>query len=793
MKYNLDDLHWQQFEILSFYCLQKDVSVSIEFLEGGNDKGRDIVYEGTSEKFNPSWNGKWIFQIKHKSHLETNSSRLSSALVSDFKTELIKICLQTCVDFDNYILVTNLNITSSLHDSLHNAFKAFCKEHNILNKNFKIYGYRHFETCIDSNNAIKWSFQSILNQPDLQTLLLTLQNSKIETRNVGWFNSVEKYRKYFVYTNFYLQAYSKLQTYHTILLSGPAKSGKTFTADNLIYNYIGEYGFSPFKIDTPDEIEQFFRAESKQLFFCDDAFGSHRLSYTNADDWNRKIEGILSLANDTHKFIFTSREHVYNAFRSYSTNFSGNYLEKIVVNNENLSNPEKSALLDRYVALSNLKSNVKQHILDNEVQVINHKNFSPESIRSFFANLDHEVVSRYIILNQLINHLNKPDEYIIKIFHQLEQTRKILLLGILCTLNPDIKEIGRTYANLCQDLEAEKLDSYRTIIDELDGGILKLTNNNGDLEVMYYHPSMKEGLIQIIKEDENGTIHRAIIKNLNLDLLDFCYFNSPTTKKNNEIGISQTDLVSLSNSIERLTTNNSLQFHQVIRIIKWFTSANSESLIKVMDKPFYLSIKKVIDNLITYLKSEDFYTRYLKETTSKWANLVGSLKSLGLVYSIEYKSLVGNYWHSLIENRKDDHDYWMLVFRVAGFVDPDIIYEKVGKNWLNDFYLKLRKSLYELGYEIFGNEFPDFPSYNSLSPQERTKTTKFQKLKSKPNRTWYPRFLICKSKIALLKDLKGNEIGHQIISRIEKEYEELLRYSDYAYNRQIFNEEQNWW
>jgi hypothetical protein len=657
MKYNLDNLHWQQFEILSFQCLQKDVSVGIEFLEGGNDKGRDIVYDGTSEKFNPSWNGKWVFQVKHKSQLETNPSKQAAALVSDLKKELNKITSQTRIGFDNYILVTNLNIISSLHDNLHHVFSAFCEEHNLLQKNFTIYGYRHFEACIDINNSIKWSFQNILNQADLQVLILTLQISKIDTRNVGWFNSIEKYKKYFVYTNFYLQAYSKLQTYHTILLSGPPKSGKTFTADNLIYNYIIEYSFSPLKIDTPDEIEQFYQAESKQLFFCDDAFGSHRLSYANADDWNRKIEGILSLANDTHKFIFTSREHVYNAFRSYSTNFSGNYLEKIVVNNDYLSNPEKSALLERYVALSNLKSNVKQHILVNEVPVINHKNFSPESIRSFFANLDQQVVSRYIILNKLIDHLNQPDEYIIKLFHQLEQTRKILLLGILCTLNPGIKEIGRTYANLCHDLEAEKLDSYKTIIDELDGGILKLTDSNGDLEVKYYHPSMKEGLIQIIKEDENGTIHRAVLKNLNLDLLDFCYFDSPSTVKNNEIGISQNDILSLSKSLERLITNNALQFHHIIRILKWLTTSNSGSLIKVKDKPFYSDIKRVVDNLIIYLKSGDFYSRYENESTPRWASLIGSIKSLGLVYSIEYNSLVGSYWYTLLENRKKDNDW----------------------------------------------------------------------------------------------------------------------------------------
>ena len=64
MKYNLNDLHWQQFELLSFNILQRLVAYGIQFIEGGSDKGRDIIYEGKSHVFQPFWDAKWIFQIK---------------------------------------------------------------------------------------------------------------------------------------------------------------------------------------------------------------------------------------------------------------------------------------------------------------------------------------------------------------------------------------------------------------------------------------------------------------------------------------------------------------------------------------------------------------------------------------------------------------------------------------------------------------------------------------------------------------------------------------------------------
>ncbi|MCZ8284027.1 MAG: hypothetical protein O9353_01110, partial [Bacteroidia bacterium] len=50
-KYNLELLEWQQFEVLAFKCLQFDVSPSAQFIEGGNDKGRDIIYKGITHFF----------------------------------------------------------------------------------------------------------------------------------------------------------------------------------------------------------------------------------------------------------------------------------------------------------------------------------------------------------------------------------------------------------------------------------------------------------------------------------------------------------------------------------------------------------------------------------------------------------------------------------------------------------------------------------------------------------------------------------------------------------------------
>ena len=111
MKYNLNDLHWQEFEVLSFKILQIIDAQDVQFLEGGNDKGRDVVYEGTS-KYNDSYSGKWIFQIKHKSKM-TKDEEITSTLVHDLKYELKKVFVTNRLKYDNYILVTNKTINGT--------------------------------------------------------------------------------------------------------------------------------------------------------------------------------------------------------------------------------------------------------------------------------------------------------------------------------------------------------------------------------------------------------------------------------------------------------------------------------------------------------------------------------------------------------------------------------------------------------------------------------------------------------------------------------------------------------
>ena len=789
MKYNLDDLHWQEFEVLAFKILQILVAQDVQFLEGGNDKGRDIVYAGKSD-YNTLYSGKWIFQVKHKSKLNAKAE-LASTLVSDLKDELKKVFITNKLEFDNYILVTNKTISGALFDKLNDAFLEFKTNNQVKCKNFSIISYRHIESCIDNSDSLKWSYPNIISHPDFLTLLKGAINYNLENRRRGWLNSLNKQRNRFVYTQFFQRAYDKLSEYPAIILSGPPKSGKTFNAEILALNFAFFRNYQPILIDDPEEIESAFEIERKQIFICDDAFGKYGLSY-KAEEWFIKLDRILNLADEFHLFIFTSKEYIFRAFVNFGNEDAKLLLEKILVESHNYSIQEKLAILKRYTTHSNISDYDKESILSSETILSNHKNFSPETIRAFFSNTNEG--KRNEQLNELLSHLDRPDSYLSKVFFNLPTVKQAALLSVLCTVKNDETSIYKTFGLICKDLDISKILNTVLEFDELDDSILRILRSDVIEEINFYHPSMQEFLTRQLISNESEKLREVVLKNLNNDLLSLSMMKSSgksilNSSSDDKIKLQKTDIEKIKLGLARLTNNTGVSLYQIGSIFKWFKSENHAIELKMRDLPFFREAKDMVVQLSFYVSSDAFYYNHGNEGSAAWSSLIFIIKNTIIFYNLEINRHDFKYIEILLKEKEKDKFYWMLVFRVLEITDDDFIKATVGNGWLNNFYLQLKKEMYALGYEIFGKDFPDFEEYNKMR-QIKGGT---KKIKNKPNKNWYPRFLIVKEKMDILKEAKGSSIGNTIIERLSRAYEELVKQSEFAKNRHGFNLKQGWW
>ena len=790
MKYNLDNLHWQEFEILSFKVLQVLVATNVQFIEGGNDKGRDIVHDGESVNFEKKWKGKWIFQVKHKSK-DYNKKKLSDKLASDLKRELGKVFITNELSYDNYVLITNRTIDGNLFDRLNKIFLDFKYEHNIECENFTILNYYHIESCIDFNETLKWDYPHIISHPDFKLLLNNVINHSLETRKRGWLNGIEKQRIKFVYTQFFQKANDKLNQYPAIILSGPPKSGKTFNAEILALNFSVFKKFRAILIDNPEEIEKSYNASLKQIFICDDAFGKHALSL-RAEEWFQKLERIFNLADKSHLFIFTSREYIFRAFINFGDQIAQDFLEKIIVESHNYSTQEKLSILKRYTLLSEIEDYDKSSIAHNEIELTSHKNFSPETIRAFFANISKENNGNQ--LKEFKEHLNEPDAYLSVVFFKLNEIKQAVLLAVLCASQNNENSVYKSFDFICNDLNINNLLNSDIEFDELDDSILRILKSDKIEEINFYHPSMQEFLIRQLINNKNSKLREVVIKNLNLQLLNLSLFKPSensifTTEKGKIVEFNSADIPRLQIGLSRLIYHKNLSINDISSVFKWFKTKNLTIELRINDCPTFNSLKLIAIELISSISKFKFYHYHKNESNSSWSNMLFDIKSIMTLYGLKLEDFAFEYFENLLNEKKEQSSYWKLVFRILSFTSDEFIKYCVGKEWLNGFYDELRKDILKLGHELFGDDFPEFKEYKTKVKEGK----RVEKRKNKPNKTWYPRFLNVKERIDILKEIKGNEIGIKILNRLSQSYEEIKQVSAYAKNRHRFIVKKGWW
>ena len=776
-RYDLERLEWQQFEILSFKCLQLDISKSLYFIEGGSDKGRDFVYNGKTDFFGDgNQEHKYLFQAKHKT-----SHNSFSSLNKDLKVELEKVFIKNKFDYDYYCLVTNISISGSHLDILDETFNSFISENNLSHEiQFRIYSYRQIESCLDNNDSLKWIFPSIIRNADFKLLMEDIVQKDGKNISSGWLSVFEKNRNNFVYTNIFNEAFSKLALNNILLLSGPSKSGKTFNAEMLLFSYFSAKSFTPYKIDRIEEFDRFYDSTQSQIFLFDDAFGKYNIDLSRADSFNRKLEYIFELIDDSHKCIFTSREYIYKAFLNYSEDEVKTFITKITVEVDNLTKGEKESIFLRYYKLLSDKISLQE---ENLSFILNHKNFSPETIRAYFVN------NNVFDLKSFIKHLDSPDDYLEKDFVNLSEEKKIVLISALLSLKGTVSSISYSYDKICSDLNKNSLISINDVLYQLDGSMLK----RSDEEYIFYHPSMFEFFVRYISKD-TSIYKKLLLLNINIRLLEIIRFN-PNIQLNPNSGedaikIGESDLNLLIEGFKRVLNNPDLSIVELNSIISWITNTDVQLGLKIKLKNKYIEFKQKITLLLI-----DFdYSKITHEDTYQLGSFFNIIHSNYSEIKIEDKFI-----EKLIEVHKESNDYWFLVFRMINLLDDEFIFKKITREWLNGFFIELRNEINSLGKELYGEAYPEFKELEEYNKLKKVKQKEGQSMEMKnratfkknTSRNWYPRYAKVKEKMNSLKTCHPH--GHKIYNLLISHFSHLKALEHNQFNRYIFNKEKKWW
>ncbi|WP_415281118.1 NACHT domain-containing protein [Candidatus Nitrososphaera sp. FF02] len=168
--YDLLRLGNEKFEELVQSLLRKVIGNGTITFGKGPDGGREATFTGPAPY--PSllqvWSGNWIFQAKFHDTTRIGPEKARKDVVKDLDKELDKITNKYKRDCQNYILATNVPLSSTpetgTHDRIHNSV---IPKYSSKIKNIVTWGYDDICNFLDNNEDVRHSHLHLITPGDV--------------------------------------------------------------------------------------------------------------------------------------------------------------------------------------------------------------------------------------------------------------------------------------------------------------------------------------------------------------------------------------------------------------------------------------------------------------------------------------------------------------------------------------------------------------------------------------------------------------------------------------------------
>lgn len=172
--YNLNALGDNEFERLFQSLLKKVVGVGTITFGLGPDGGREATYRGKSNYRThkgklPS--GYWIFQAKF--HDTTNVSNPQKIILQDLRKELIKITSLYKLQCDNYVMGTNVSLSSVHNKGTLDRIEVIAQKFRNRIPNIFVWGYDEICRYIDNYADIRRAYVHLITPGDVLSRFLS--------------------------------------------------------------------------------------------------------------------------------------------------------------------------------------------------------------------------------------------------------------------------------------------------------------------------------------------------------------------------------------------------------------------------------------------------------------------------------------------------------------------------------------------------------------------------------------------------------------------------------------------
>ncbi len=286
--YRLDELGWLQFERMCELLLEADLGVSAASWIGRADTGRVASVDGPLPA--PAQGARvdgplsvviaWVPE-------DAERHRRVGSLVA---------CLEALRSWcgERVMLVSNLDAAAMRPAWEHDRFLA--------RRVAAVWGAGELGERLDRHASVRAAMPSVLGLRDLAPVIAP-QARAASSLDV---ERAQALARVFWPTRAYGRALAVLAAHRFVVLTGPPEMGKTAIAQMLALALMTD-GWEAHECTGADQLWRVFHPGRRQVFVADDAFGSTEYRPDSAERWARSLGRLLTLLDDDHWLIWTSR------------------------------------------------------------------------------------------------------------------------------------------------------------------------------------------------------------------------------------------------------------------------------------------------------------------------------------------------------------------------------------------------------------------------------------------------------------------------------------------------------
>lgn len=367
--YSLGNLNDKEFEVLVNDLVSRREGIRVDRYKPGKDEGVDGRFFSTNSR-------EVIIQSKHwpDSSFSTLARRLE-------KDEAKKV---KALNPERYIIATSQPLSKANKKKIRDIFHPYIlsdddvigrENVNDLLDEFPEVERRHYKLWLSSSNV-------------LERMLSSALTGRSEAKRDAIIDAAKRY----VVTVNHEQAIQKLESHHSVVITGEAGVGKTTLADQLAHHYVG-HGFELCVIeDDISEVEAVYKTSKKQVLYYDDFLGRNYLMAIEGRKDSRILGLIERIERDASKrFILTSRSTVLSQGKIWSDLFGNMKVDKkeYEVTIKSLDPLDRAKILYNHIWFGGLKQEFIEEIREDGRyrEISTHRNFNPRLI-SFITDPD---------------------------------------------------------------------------------------------------------------------------------------------------------------------------------------------------------------------------------------------------------------------------------------------------------------------------------------------------------------------------------------------------------------------